>query len=506
MTVQLKKLDEVYALVTITSPSEIELIDEKFAFYKENYQHDRGYMFGYDDGKTRFLRPMESGEYIFPLGLISDLQRVCDAYKIVLEYEPDIDHDDTVVEGWDDFVQSLSLPKHIEIRPYQRKYVEKAIELNRIAAVSPTGSGKSLMIYLYIRYLTDKILKPGEKIMLVVPTVDLVTQMYNHFISYGFSGEDTSTIFYGQEKIYPGLTISTWQSLKDLPEDFFAQFSVLIVDEAHLAASEKLTHISHWSCNARYRLGTTGSMHNDELKRNQIQANLGRLVQYVTTSELIKAGYLSPVVVKSLILNWDFGRGKRLDRLASYDDEIKLILNSKTRFLYITKLIEDLRERSTGTVMILGKRVEYLKALFEYLSDEKEWKDLYFITGKHVGKKLRLPQLDALREKGGTIIANIDIIGTGTDIPNVDRVALITPCKSRLKIIQLIGRGLRKSPNKKWLEVIDVVDRIPMMDAREKNCECFAYKQLEDKLSTLEGEQYASKQYSTHLDFKSEFC
>ena len=158
-------------------------------------------------------------------------------------------------EGVKDYLASIT---NLKVRDYQLEGVYDALRRNRRLLISPTASGKSLMIYAIVRYFVSK----NQKILLVVPTTSLVEQMYKDFEDYGWNPDSyCHRIYSGKEKSneYP-VTITTWQSIYKLDRQFFVDYDVVIGDEAHLFKSKSLISIMTKLADAKYRYGFTGTL------------------------------------------------------------------------------------------------------------------------------------------------------------------------------------------------------------------------------------------------------
>jgi superfamily II DNA or RNA helicase len=169
----------------------------------------------------------------------------------------------------DDYFKFLtSFPCEYKLRDYQSLAVRHSIDKKRCVLLSPTASGKSLIIYYLIRYYLP------EKALVIVPTLSLVSQMYTDFEAYSkadntFEVENfVHKIFGGQEKeTDKPIIISTWQSLYELEKDFFSDFRLVIGDEAHLYKARSLTKILKNLENTPYRIGTTGTLDGVEVHK-----------------------------------------------------------------------------------------------------------------------------------------------------------------------------------------------------------------------------------------------
>ena len=157
-------------------------------------------------------------------------------------------------------LQSRNIP--IEVRDYQIDAFVHAMQRKKCLLLSPTASGKSLIIYLLYRQFLDY---QGLKGLIIVPTTSLVEQLYNDFIDYSSSnGFDIETnvhrVYQGRDKhSNKSLVISTWQSLYQLPKEYFEQYDYIIGDEAHLFKAQSLTTIMTSAINTKYRIGLTGT-------------------------------------------------------------------------------------------------------------------------------------------------------------------------------------------------------------------------------------------------------
>lgn len=501
--IHINQYDNVY--LTIESVDSVGNKDicklvERFSIYDDNYINNYAFKSGKWDGKINFIRYLRNNFYITTIGLWSEIESYCNYCNIEFELVKPIKVIDLQIQDkWDDWCKQLHLPDYINIRWYQKQYVEQAIKNNRQIVSSPTGSGKSLIIGLYIRFLWDFELDDNEKILLIVPTTDLVDQMKDDLEEYGLiNDKEVNTIYHGQKKYFPNLTISTWQSLYKEEDSFFKQFAVLIIDEVHRGVSASINSIGHACVNARFRLGTTGSIQDEITSRYKIQAYMGPICKLVTTIQLIEEGSLTPFVVKNIILKWKM---KQKIHKLPYQEECKLVAENSDRFQFILNFISSLTYESTGTCLILGNNVEYLKKIYESCKDLFINKDIFFITGKHVKKKNRKNIIYECKANGGLFIANWQILGTGVNIPNIDRILLVSPNKSKISLLQLIGRGVRLAPGKTKMELYDIIDTFKYHDGSKAITNSIS-KHLLKKEDIYDNECYTVQNYEIDLKIK----
>jgi superfamily II DNA or RNA helicase len=227
-----------------------------------------------------------------------------------------------------------------------------AVRNKRMLLLSPTASGKSLIIYLIVRWLQEAGYERG---LLIVPTTSLVEQMFSDFESYGYDSEEYCHRQYsGKEKhTNKFLTITTWQSIYKNEGEYFEQFDFVMGDEAHQFKAKSLTTILSGCINSKYRIGTTGTLDGTQTHRLVLEGLFGPVYKATSTSELIDKGQLASFKIKCLVLKYP----EELCKIArdwDYNTEIDFIVQNKTRNEFIRNLVLSL----TGNTLILFQFVE----------------------------------------------------------------------------------------------------------------------------------------------------
>ena len=240
MTV-IKKKNEVYLKVNAEQHVHQELADH-FCFDVPNAKYMPHYRSHVWDGKIRLYSPATGEIYAGLFDYVTDfLKERGYIYQIESDEnygKPNEKEDYVTPESTASFVRSLGLP--FKIRDYQLRAVFSAIKNNRQLLLSPTGSGKSLIIYCLVRWHR----KVGSEVLIIVPTTSLVEQMSKDFQKYGWSANEVHKIMAGADKFDPApVVISTWQSIYKQPRKYFQRFDVIIGDEAHLYKAKSLTGI-----------------------------------------------------------------------------------------------------------------------------------------------------------------------------------------------------------------------------------------------------------------------
>ena len=333
-------------------------------------------------------------------------------------------------------------------RDYQVEGVYDALRHNRKLLISPTASGKSLMIYSLVRYYVDK----GEKILLVVPTTSLVEQMYKDFQDYGWDSESyCHRIYAGKEKTneFP-VTITTWQSVHKLDRSFFTDYDVVIGDEAHLFKSKSLVSIMTKLEHAKYRYGFTGTLDGTQTHKWVLEGLFGPTYKVTRTDDLMKEGHLSKLDIQCLVLKHP------PQKFETYQDEIEYLISHEQRNKFITNLTLDLK----GNTLILYSRVETHGAiLYEKINNNKQSdRKVFFVHGGIDADERELIREITEREINAIIVASYGTFSTGINIRNLHNVIFASPSKSRVRNLQSIGRVLRKGTNKIKAILYDISD------------------------------------------------
>jgi superfamily II DNA or RNA helicase len=333
-------------------------------------------------------------------------------------------------------------------RDYQIEGVYDALRHNRKLLISPTASGKSLMIYTLVRYYVDK----GQKILLVVPTTSLVEQMYKDFQDYGWNVDSyCHRIYSGREKTneHP-VTITTWQSVYKLERSFFEDYGVIIGDEAHLFKSKSLVEIMTKLHHAKYRFGFTGTLDGTQTHKWVLEGLFGPSYKVTRTDELMKQGHLSQLDIQCLVLKHP------PQKFETYEDEIQYLIGHDQRNKFITNLALDLK----GNSLILFSRVEAHGAvLYERINSNKLGdRKVFFVHGGVDTEERELVREITERENNAIIVASYGTFSTGINIKNLHNVIFASPSKSRIRNLQSIGRVLRKSNDKTKAVLYDIAD------------------------------------------------
>ena len=444
----ISKANEVFLKIDSEPHIEYELRDH-FTFEVEGAKFMPQYRNRNWNGEIHLFDMRSKRIYIGLLDrIISFCQRHDYTYKFVdNEYygAPFEINEGISYEGVKDYMNSIC--SHSP-RKYQVEGVYDALRHNRKLLISPTASGKSLMIYSLVRYYVDK----GQKILLVVPTTSLVEQMYKDFEDYGWDADSyCHRIYAGKDKTneHP-VTITTWQSVYKLERSFFEDYNVVIGDEAHLFKSKSLVSIMTKLHHAKYRFGFTGTLDGTQTHKWVLEGLFGPSYKVTKTDELMKQGHLSKLDIQCLVLKHP------PQKFEVYNDEIEYLISHEQRNKFITNLTLDLK----GNTLVLYSRVEAHGAvLYEKINNSKRIdRKVFFVHGGVNAEERELIREITERENNAIIVASYGTFSTGINIKNLHNVIFASPSKSRIRNLQSIGRVLRKGNNKVKATLYDISD------------------------------------------------
>lgn len=449
--IHLQLLNNSMMRVVSDDPGIVMEMSEYFTHSVPGAKFTPAYKRGWD-GKVRYLNPMTCLMYA---GLVHRVKKFCTSRNYTLSVDDRLLPGNVSNESIVDFVKTLGLP--FEPKDYQYIALKKAISTRRMVVVSPTGSGKSLIAYLITRYCLD--ILGHNKVLVIVPTVSLVHQMASDFEEYGFK-EPVHKILGGREK-KTGLSVvvSTWQSIYKQEAKWFSDVSCVIGDEAHGFGAKSLISIMDKMSDTSYRIGMTGTLPDDECSKITLEGLFGEAFKYVSTSELMERGDLTPLKIRVMVLKYDADTADTM-KGADYDTEIKYIVTNEKRLNFVAKLALSLK----GNTLVFFRFVErHGKPLYNKILELKEDTDdrpVFYISGE-VDSEIR----EGIRKKIESLEDSISVVSqkttsTGTNIKRVNNIIFAHPTKSKITNLQSIGRALRKLNGKEQAVLYDIGDVI----------------------------------------------
>ena len=473
---KISKINEVYLELEVDEDISRELSDY-FTFEVPGAKYMPHYRRKLWDGKIRLFSPHNGRIYV---GLLPYIKEFCSRNSIEYIMEKGVENDRNVIrESVRDFAESLrpkSRGKLIQFRDYQIDAIWYAIQSNRCLLLSPTASGKSLIIYTLVRYYNLMKLKT----LILVPTTSLVEQMYSDFIDYGWEDKHMHRVYAGMDKgSTKPVVISTWQSLYKLHRKYFEQYGCIIGDEAHLFKAKSLTDIMVRSGDCKFRFGLTGTLDGTQTHRLVLEGLFGQVKKIISTKELIDRGTLAMLEIDCIVLKHTEEECKRV-RKYTYAEELNYIVSHTKRNEFIEKLCKTIKGNTLVLFQLVDKHGVPLYNKIKTLD-----KKVFFVYGGTTAETREKIRAIVEKEKDSLIIASYGTFSTGINIRNINNVVFASPSKSRVRVLQSIGRGLRQTEDKSTVRLFDVSDNISY-----KTRQNFTYRHFNERLNIYKEEQF----------------
>lgn len=392
-----------------------------------------------------------------------------------------------------DFISKLGLPKEIngvpvEIRDYQVNALDAAVNMRRVTLICPTASGKTMIAYFIHRVMNCRTL-------IIVPRVDLANQLYDDWIDYGYDSEkNVHRIYSGQDKdTDKQVVVSTWHSIAKFPSSWFAQFDIIIGDEVHGFKAAEMKGLMEKTTESQIKIGMTGTLDGWETNELVVQGLFGPIVQVTTTAELIERGYLAQLDIDVIVLKHREEDVKHLRKKENtgYQTEIDYLISSEKRNNFIRNLSQEME----GNVLILFERVEKHGDVLRELIEKDSKKPVYYVSGTVPSEERSAIRkiLQTLQEC--VLLASKGVFSTGQNVPGLNVVALVSAGKSRIPILQSIGRGLRKTDTKLRVRVVDISDDLRGTSKRINH----TLKHLSDRVKIYASEKMKYRIHNVEL-------
>lgn len=452
-TIILTPINQVFFEVTCTHEQAYEL-RSWFESYVPNFKFNPKYKAKMWSGKISQYNIIDRK---LPIGLLYGVKQFCEqfGYKYIVDCSPSFLYNLYTDEEYklikDEFLKDCKF----ELRDYQEDVIKKLILKKRGIIEFATGSGKSLIIYSIIRYLMKK---TDKKILQIVPSISLVQQLASDFNNYGWPNffNDCGLIFSNSDNydLSKKIIISTWQSLQNKPASFFKDFGAVLVDETHGAKALEVKKILEKCTDAEYRYGFTGTLPEEKLDLYTIFGLLGPKVAEKKSTELMKEGVLSPVKIINCLLKYP--DNMIVKSKADYMEEVDKTINYPNRNRALKYILRNIN--SKHNFLILANRIEHIKQITDYLKMNFPDRIVESIWGEtDAGERERI-RLLMDKSEGMIIVGSFAIMATGINIPRLHDVILASSYKQKIKIVQSIGRSLRKSEGKSKSIIWDLVD------------------------------------------------
>ena len=477
--VTITKINEVYIKVDCERSIAQEISDH-FTFLVPGHTFIPAFRKKLWDGKIRLYNVMN---HLLYGGLLPHLCKFLYIRDYKVKFESDFGQRELV--DLTSVVPQYNIP--FAVRDYQLDAINHALTQQRVLLLSPTASGKSLIIYILVRYLKLKTL-------ILVPTTSLVSQMYTDFREYGWDvANNCHTVFAGRDKGSElPVIISTWQSIYKMQQKYFEQYELVIGDEAHGFKSKSLTAIMTKCINAKYRIGTTGTLDGTQTHKLVLEGLFGKVPKVTTTKKLIDQKHLSPFTINALVLKHPDSICHNLKGI-NYQEELEYLISSEARNKYIVNLTIGL-ERNT---LLLFRFVEkHGQLLYDMIKENTNDRKIFFVYGGTDTDTREQIRAIVESERNAVIVASYGVFSVGINIRNLHNIIFASPSKSRIRNLQSIGRGLRLSDKKEIATLYDIAD-----DLKFKNKKNYTLEHFEERVKTYKEENFPLATY--HIQLKT---
>jgi len=374
-------------------------------------------------------------------------------YKTTFDFTP-VDEDSFSHIMWPKGHTKAGTP--MELRDYQPEIINRFFENPQCVQEIATGAGKTV-----ITAALSNAVSPYGRSIVIVPNKSLVTQTETDYVNMGL---DVGVYFGDRKEFGRTHTICTWQSLNILLKntkshdaevtigEFLEDVVCVIVDEVHMAKADALkTLLTGVMAHIPIRWGLTGTIPKEQYEKVSIFCSLGPVTGKLSASELQEAGHLAQCHVNIVQL---------VDHVEykDYQSELKYLTTTTERIAYLASLINTIKEG--GNTLILVDRIETgkmlqaeLSTLFSLLSDKP---DVAFVSGstKATDRKDEYDEIATSTNK--IIVATYGVAAVGINIPRIFNLVLVEPGKSFVRVIQSIGRGIRKAEDKDFVQIWDI--------------------------------------------------
>ena len=454
--------DEVNVMIEGLDLADRTALVKKFKYEIPGARYQPSVRLGRWDGKVAFFQ-LGGSTYI---NLLPDIIPILEGrgYDIEIDdqrnYSTNFAFDQVDEDTFADILWPKGHPqegKPIVLRDYQIQILNNFLSNPQCIQEVATGAGKTIMTAA----LSKSIEAYGRSIV-IVPNKSLVTQTEADYINMGL---DVGVYFGDRKEWGKTHTICTWQSLNVLLKntqagigdvtigEFIEEVVCVIVDEVHMAKADALkTLLTGVFAEVPIRWGLTGTIPKEDYEFVSLRCSLGDVIGRLSASELQEAGHLANCHVNIVQLQ-DFVEYK------DYQSELKYLVTTTERLAYLAKMIDSIKEG--GNTLILVDRIETgkilqaeLSSLYSLLKGDKP--DVAFVSGatKAGDRKDEYDEIATSTNK--IIIATYGVAAVGINIPRIFNLVLIEPGKSFVRVIQSIGRGIRKAEDKDFVQIWDI--------------------------------------------------
>jgi superfamily II DNA or RNA helicase len=474
-------------------------LQDRFSFKIPNAQYDPRVKRGVWDGIKKLYNRQTKKMYC---GLLYKVLSFAEEKEWSISVDPSLmpDTDSITTADLSKLVSELIKPHDngIPLVPYdyQLEAVSYMLNMDRSVCLAATASGKSLMLYLAVRFYQMMEELDEKTIFITVPTISLVEQLYSDFENYStFEGSTWHVNKYCQKisSKYPKfvekqIVITTWQSMEKLPHDLYEDIGAIFIDECHTAQAATLTNLIEQATTCSIRHGLTGTLSGMECDELVVQGLLGPAKRIITAKEIIDSGRASPVEVNMVMLNYTdrnrlelAQRCRKLKGPAKYQAELEFINEMESRREFIYGMVDSLKGNS---LVLFDRKETYGQQMYDH------YKELYpettfLITGDVNADERELIRLSMEDHDKAVIWASYGTMAMGVSIKKLHNMVLISSSKSKIRVLQSVGRMMRNHSEKDHAKIYDIVDNLT-----HNNSSNYMMKHAAERIQLYTNEQF----------------
>lgn len=491
-----QKINETYAKITTEDNSAFWEIKDYLSFQPEGYKFNKKYKYGLWSGKISLV-DMDGK---FPLGLLKTVIKYCvsQGYEIKISDTLKVNKAFESREQFDKWLDEKTIyAKGEQIKPYwyQKDSVFEALQKQRAIINAPTSAGKSLIIALMQKWFTENF---DQKVLVIVPTTALTAQMKSDLIDYTLFGEKeiaeirsgTSHFIYDKKVV-----VSTWQSAKNKDPEWFEDFGMLIIDECHLQNGQSIQQMAKSLTNCAYKIGLSGSLKDGKANMLNYVGLLGDVIKLVSTEDLMNEGQVSKLKIKCIKLDYKFS-DKKEHKKDTYEEEIKFIINHESRIRLLAKLaIGSVSKEVPENTLLMFRYKDHGNKLYQEICKHYPKEKVFFIDGDiKTTDRVKIQEL-VDKVSGIIVVAQYATTGTGISIKKLHNIIFGQPIKSKVTVLQTIGRTLRLHKSKEFAVVYDIIDDLSIRSEKTGKIthQNYALKHALDRIKRYNEEKFEYK-------------
>ena len=499
-TLTIQKINEVWMKLSCSDAyMEMDLSDH-FQFEVANAKFDPRVKYGQWDGIKRLFNRKTKRLYC---GLLLELLEFADKQGWQTVIDPLLMPNDDILEDEDleeliSFINPHSDGEPIKLYDYQYAAVKHMLNMDRSTILAATSAGKSLISYSVARIYQLMDGMSDKTIFITVPSKSLVEQLYNDFVDYStYSGTNWSASNHVQKisgdyvkEVHMPIVITTWQSMAKLPSWIYEDIGVIIIDETHTASAAVIGNILETAIYTKHRHGMTGTLDESECNQLVIQGLLGPAKRIVTAKELMDQGRAAEIEVRMSVIDYPNDVKRELAQLKAnipskkrYLLELETINANQYRRQFILSMIKSI----PGNSLVLFERVgDYGEELYEEY--KKHHEHTFLMVGK-IGAQEREHIRTIMEEhEDAVIFASFGVAQAGMSIKKLHNMFTVSSSKSKVRVLQSIGRMMRLHKSKSKGTIFDIVD-----DMSYDNQDNYSIKHAAERVRFYSEEQFTVK-------------